>query len=297
MKLKKLSAILLGLLGVVTLSGCSQNDRSGTFYEIFVKPMDLSLSKIHEYTGSWGWSIVIITLVIRLLVLPFMLNNYKVQNKSRKGQELARPELEVVQKKQKATKEKEARAISNEEKMQARSELMELQREQMAIMKKYDAMPLSLGGCLPMLIPLPFLTGLFYTLSNPLYSAGITESTFLGVFNLGTRSYTLPIIAFIVYAIQTRLTMKLMPTPTQPGQEQMQSQMQMMQWLSPIMITVFSFLVAGAVAVYYIVGGIFMIFQTYLGHALYPPYKPEKQKKQTFDPEKVTLVSNKKKRK
>ena len=297
MKLKKLSAILLGLLGVVTLSGCSQNDRSGTFYEIFVKPMDLSLSKIHEYTGSWGWSIVIITLVIRLLVLPFMLNNYKVQNKSRKGQELARPELEVVQKKQKAAKEKEARAISNEEKMQARSELMELQREQMAIMKKYDAMPLSLGGCLPMLIPLPFLTGLYYTLSNPLYSAGITESTFLGVFNLGTRSYTLPIIAFIVYAIQTRLTMKLMPTPTQPGQEQMQSQMQMMQWLSPIMITVFSFLVAGAVAVYYIVGGIFMIFQTYLGHALYPPYKPEKQKKQTFDPEKVTLVSNKKKRK
>ena len=297
MKLKKLSAILLGLLGVVTLSGCSQNDRSGTFYEIFVKPMDLSLSKIHEYTGSWGWSIVIITLVIRLLVLPFMLNNYKVQNKSRKGQELARPELEAVQKKQKAAKEKEARAISNEEKMQARSELMELQREQMAIMKKYDAMPLSLGGCLPMLIPLPFLTGLFYTLSNPLYSAGITESTFLGVFNLGTRSHTLPIIAFIVYAIQTRLTMKLMPTPTQPGQEQMQSQMQMMQWLSPIMITVFSFLVAGAVAVYYIVGGIFMIFQTYLGHALYPPYKPEKQKKQTFDPEKVTLVSNKKKRK
>ena len=297
MKLKKLSAILLGLLGVVTLSGCSQNDRSGTFYEVFVKPMDLSLSKIHEYTGSWGWSIVIITLIIRLLVLPFMLNNYKVQNKSRKGQELARPELEVVQKKQQAAKEKEARAISNEEKMQARSELMELQREQMAIMKKYDAMPLSLGGCLPMLIPLPFLTGLFYTLSNPLYSAGIIESTFLGIFNLGTRSHTLPIIAFIVYAIQTRLTMKLMPTPTQPGQEQMQSQMQMMQWLSPIMITAFSFWVAGAVAVYYIVGGLFMIFQTYLGHALYPPYKPEKQKKQTFDPEKVTLVSNKKKRK
>ena len=295
--MKKLSAILLGLLGVVTLSGCSQNDRSGTFYEVFVKPMDLSLSKIHEYTGSWGWSIVIITLVIRLLVLPFMLNNYKVQNKSRKGQELARPELEVVQKKQQAAKEKEARAISNEEKMQARSELMELQREQMAIMKKYDAMPLSLGGCLPMLIPLPFLTGLFYTLSNPLYSAGIIESTFLGVFNLGTRSYTLPIIAFVVYAIQTRLTMKLMPTPTQPGQEQMQSQMQMMQWLSPIMITAFSFWVAGAVAVYYIVGGVFMIFQTYLGHALYPPYKPEKQKKQTFNPEKVTLVSNKKKRK
>ena len=295
--MKKLSAILLGLLGVVTLSGCSQNDRSGTFYEIFVKPMDLSLSKIHEYTGSWGWSIVIITLIIRLLVLPFMLHNYKVQNKARKGQELARPELEVVQKKQQAAKEKEARAISNEEKMQARSELMELQREQMAIMKKYDAMPISLGGCLPILIPWPFLMAIFYTLTNPLYSAGIVDSTFLGVFSLGTRSYTLPIIAFIVYAIQTKLSMKMMPQTVQPGAEQMQNQMQMIQWISPVMIAGFSFIVAGAVAVYYIVGGLFMIFQTYLGHALYPPYKPEKQKKQTFNPEKVTLVSNKKKRK
>ena len=297
MKLKKLSAILLGLLGVVTLSGCSADDRSGTFYETFVKPMDIFLAKIHEYTGSWGWSIVIITLIIRLLVLPFMLHNYKVQNKARKGQELARPELEVVQKKQQAAKEKEARAISNEEKMQARSELMELQREQMAIMKKYDAMPISLGGCLPILIPWPFLMAIYYTLTNPLYSAGIIDSTFLGVFSLGTRSYTLPIIAFIVYAIQTKLSIKMMPQPTQPGQEQMQNQMQMMQWLSPIMIAGFSFIVAGAVAVYYIVGGLFMIFQTYLGHALYPPYKPEKQKKQAFDPEKVTLVSNKKKRK
>lgn len=295
--MKKLSAILLGLLGIVTLSGCSPDDRSGTFYETFVKPMDIFLAKIHEYTGSWGWSIVIITLIIRLLVLPFMLHNYKVQNKARKGQELARPELEVVQKKQQAAKEKEARAISNEEKMQARSELMELQREQMAIMKKYDAMPISLGGCLPILIPAPFLMAIYYMLTNPLYSAGIIDSTFLGVFSLGTRSYTLPIIAFVVYAIQTRLTMKMMPQSVQPGAEQMQSQMQMMQWLSPIMITAFSFWVAGAVAVYYIVGGLFMIFQTYLGHALYPPYKPEKQKKQAFDPEKVTLVSNKKKRK
>ena len=218
-----------------------------------------------------------------------MLKNYKSQNEARRGQALARPELEVVQAKQKAAREKEARAISNEEKAQARSELMELQREQMAIMKKYNAM---------LLIQMPFLTGLFFTLSNPLYSAGIIDSTFLGVFSLGTRSYILPVIAFIVYAIQTRLAMRMTPQVTQPGQEQLQGQMQMMQWLSPVMIAVFSFWVAGAVAVYYIVGGVFLIFQTYLGYKIYPPYKPEKQKKQAFDPNKVTLVSsNKKKRK
>ena len=210
---------------------------------------------------------------------------------------MARPELEVVQAKQKAAREKEARAISNEEKTQARAELMELQREQMAIMKKYDANPISVGGCLPLLIQMPFLTGLFFTLTNPLYSAGIIDSTYLGVFNLGTRSYVLPIIAFLVYAIQTKLTMAINPPLVQPGQEAMQGQMQMMQWLSPVMIAIFSFWVAGAVAVYYIVGGLFLIFQTYLGYKIYPPYKPEKEKKQEFDPNKVTLVSNKKKRK
>lgn len=295
--MKKLSALMLGFASVFFLSGCSAQDRSGTFYETFVKPMDMFLNKIHEYVGSWGWSIVIITLIVRIIILPFMLNNYKTQNKARRGQVLARPELEVVQAKQKAAREKEARAISNEEKTQARAELMELQREQMAIMKKYDANPISVGGCLPLLIQMPFLTGLFFTLTNPLYSAGIIDSTYLGVFNLGTRSYVLPIIAFLVYAVQTKLTMAINPPLVQPGQEAMQGQMQMMQWLSPVMIAIFSFWVAGAVAVYYIVGGAFLIFQTYLGYKIYPPYKPEKEKKQEFDPNKVTLVSNKKKRK
>lgn len=257
--MKKLSALMLGFASVFFLSGCSAQDRSGTFYETFVKPMDMFLSKIHEYVGSWGWSIVIITLIVRIIILPFMLNNYKTQNKARRGQVLARPELEVVQAKQKAAREKEARAISNEEKTQARAELMELQREQMAIMKKYDANPISVGGCLPLLIQMPFLTGLFFTLTNPLYSAGIIDSTYLGIFSLGTRSYVLPIIAFLVYAAQTKLTMAINPPLVQPGQEAMQGQMQMMQWLSPVMIAVFSFWVAGAVAVYYIVGGLSLI--------------------------------------
>ena len=52
--------------------------------------------------------------------------------------------------------------------------------------------------------------------------------------------------------------MAINPPLVQPGQEAMQGQMQMMQWLSPVMIAIFSFLVAGAVAVYYIVGGIIL---------------------------------------
>ena len=294
--MKKLSALLLGLVTMFVLSGCSPQDRSGFFYDTFVKPTDIFLNWLYTHVGSWGLTIIIGTVILRGVILPFMLRNYKTQREARRGQKLAKPELDIIQAKQKEAREKEARAISNEDKMKARSELMELQREQMAIMKKYNAMPISLGGCLPLLIQMPFLTAFFYVLSSPVYSAGIVDSKFLGIFELGQRSYILPIIAFIVYFVQMRVNMKLMPQQAPAGQEALQNQMQMMQWLSPIMITVFSFLVAGAVAVYYIAGGLFLIAQGYLGHLLYPPYPEEKETKSSFEPNKVTVVPSKKKK-
>lgn len=293
---KKLTAISLGLLMMLMLTGCSADDRDGFFYDTFVKPMDMFLKFIYDTVGNWGLAIIIITVIVRLLILPFMLQNYKTQRESKKGMELAKPELSVVQERLQELKKEEVRAITKEDKIRIRNEQMNLQREQMAIMKKYNANPISVGGCLPILIQMPFLSGLYFTLVNPLYSEGIVNSTFLG-FNLGTRSYVLPLVAFAVYFVQMKVQMSLMPVNVQPGQEAMADQMKMMQWLSPILITVFSFYVAGAVAVYYIIGGIIMIGQTYIGYKLYPPYKPEKKHSNAVDPNKVQLVPKKKKKK
>lgn len=294
--MKKLSAILLAAVSIFTLSGCSPQDRDGWFYDGFVKPMDIFLKNIYDMVGSWGIAIVVITIIMRLIILPFMLGNYKKSRQAKIGMEKAKPELDVINQKLEALKKEEVRAISKEDRQRVRMQQVEIQKEQWAVMKKYNANPMSLGGCLPILIQAPFLTGIYFTLVNPAYSVGIVDSTFLG-FNLGTRSYILPIIAFIVYAIQTKLTLKLMPqTNVQPGQEAMAAQMQTMQWITPFMIAFISFTVAGAVGLYYIVGGIFVIGQTYLGYLLYPPYKPEKNT-DTFDPNKVTLVSKNKKKK
>ncbi|MDO4813880.1 MAG: membrane protein insertase YidC [Gemella sp.] len=295
--MKKLSLIVLSLSSMFILSGCTPQDRDGWFYETFTKPMDLLLKYIYDIVGSWGVAIVIVTLIMRIIIMPFMLKNYKQQRLARIGQEKAKPELDVIRTKLEELKKEEVRAISKEDKLKVRTAQMELQREQFAVMKKHNANPMSLAGCLPLLIQAPFLTGIYFTLINPLYSSGIVDSTFLGVFNLGTRSYVLPIIAFIVYGIQTKLTLQLMPTNVQPGQEALAEQMKLMQWITPVMLAFISFVTAGAVAVYYIVGGIFLIGQTYLGYKLYPPYKPEKEEKTNFDPNKVTLVSNKKKKK
>ncbi|WP_228098437.1 MULTISPECIES: membrane protein insertase YidC [unclassified Gemella] len=293
---KKISVLTLFLLTTITLTGCSAEDREGWFYETFVKPMDLFLKWIYDLVGNWGLAIILITVVVRFIVMPFMLYNTKKQRDAKIGMEKARPELTVVQEKMSELKKEEVRAITNEDRMRIRTAQMELQKEQMAIMRKHNAMPFSVGGCLPILLQMPVMTGLYFTLLNPYYSDGIKEATFLGIFNLGSRSYILPIIAFIVYAIQIQLTMKLNPQPIQPGQEAMANQMKAMQWISPVMIAGFSFIVAGAVGLYYIIGGLFLIIQIYIGYLLFPPYIPEKQssKENNFDESKVTLVSNKK---
>lgn len=295
--LKKTVLMLLSVISAVTLSGCSAQDRSGWFYNGFVEPMDKFLMAIYDCVGNWGLAIIIITIILRLIIMPFMLNNYKRQKQARIGMEKARPELSVVQEKLKELKKEQVRAITQEDKIRIRKMQMDLQREQMSIMRKYDANPISIGGMLPIFIQMPFLTGLYFTLINPAHSKGIVDSTFLGIFNLGTRSYILPIIAFIVYAIQTHLNIKLMPqTNVQPGQEQMAKQMQVMQWITPFITASISFTLAGAVGLYYIVGGIFLIAQTFIAHKLYPPYIP-KEEKDNSDENKIKLVSNKKRKK
>lgn len=72
--------------------------RSGWFYEVwFVEPMDKFLKYIYDIVGSWGLAIIIITLILRLIIMPFMLNNYKKQREFKIGMKKAKPELSVVQ--------------------------------------------------------------------------------------------------------------------------------------------------------------------------------------------------------
>ena len=61
------------------LTGCSSKDTDGFFYNTFTKNMDMFLSNINVYVKSWGISIIIITLIVKGIILPFMLKNYKKQ--------------------------------------------------------------------------------------------------------------------------------------------------------------------------------------------------------------------------
>ena len=273
------------------LTGCSSNDTDGFFYNTFTKNMDMFLSNINVYVKSWGISIIIITLIVKGIILPFMLKNYKKQRTSSINMEKAKPELDLVQSKIKKLSEDQKRAFNNDERMKIRIEQTELQKELFKIYKKYDCSPAIFGNLIPILIQAPFISGLYFTLQNPIYSKDILDSSFLSI-SLGEKSYILLILVFVIYMIVGKISQSMMQSnpmsQTTPEAERIQNVSKNMVWITPIMLTFLTYTSIAAIGIYFVVSGILVTFQILLGRKLYPPYVPKPVK--TSNKQKTKLV-------
>lgn len=248
---KKITLLLFLAASVLVLSGCSAvENEEGFFYSIFVKPFAFSLDYLGNlFNGSYGLAIVVITIVIRLVLMPFMLRTYKRQQGMKVKMDRMRPEMEDIQKRLKETKDKE--------------EQMKVQQEMMGLYKKHQVNPLNMG-CLPVVIQMPIIMGLYFAI---LYSPDVKSHEFLW-FNLGSPDILMTLIAGAVYFFQARVSLWTMP-------EQQKKQMKIMVYISPIMIMFISFTSMAALPVYWTVGGILLIIQTFIGRKFYSEH-PEK---------------------
>ncbi|KAE9133847.1 hypothetical protein PF010_g2666 [Phytophthora fragariae] len=132
------------------------------------------------------------------------------------------------------------------------------QQETMAVYSKHGYNPLSLG-CLPMLLQIPILSGLYYAIRmNP----EMAHHTFLW-FKLGSPDMILPFVAAAVYLVQAKVTQAgNLPLNGQTG-------MGWIVYLSPIMMGFFSLSMPAAIPLYWCVGGLVMILQTLLSKRMY----------------------------
>lgn len=261
MKKKALLPLLLGVM--VFLAGCDyskSSNRNGFFYNTFVEPM----AKILHWLGhsvfhdDYGIAIIVLVLVIRIILLPFMLSNYKNSHMMREKMKIAKPEVEGVQ-------EKVKRARTQEEKMAANQEMME-------VYKKYDINPMkSALGCLPVLIQMPIVMGLYFVLRYRI-GGGITEHPHFLWFNLVHPDIWITIIAGVLYFIQAWVSSKQMP-------EEQRQMTYMMMIVSPIMIIWISLSSASALGLYWSVSAAFLIIQTFFANKNY-----EKVAKQEIGP-------------
>lgn len=224
---------------------------------------------------SYVLAILVFTLIIRILILPF---NIKAA-KSTQGMQKIQPELKKIQAKYKDNPEK------------LNSEMMKLYKDNNVSLT---------GGCLPSLLPLPILMALYYVFFR---IDGMNGQSFLWIKDLGApdRFFILPVLA----ALSTYLPSYLMSkaTPQQEGGMNMGTMNLVMAGMMGFMSLNFK----SILVLYWIIGNVIQGIQTYFLN--YRPamkeIKSREENDQTLEKEKFVmsvdgpknLASTKKKKK
>jgi len=123
------------------------------FEYLITRPLGFIIDLIYGLVQNYGLAIIIFTVIIKGVLLPLNIKSQKAMKKQQKIQ----PVIQELQKKYANDQEK-------------------LQREMMKIYKENNVS--MMGGCLPMLIQLPILIGLYQVIQRPInYLAGVKEWT------------------------------------------------------------------------------------------------------------------------
>ncbi|WP_017471597.1 YidC family membrane integrase SpoIIIJ [Amphibacillus jilinensis] len=241
--MRKKVLIVVALLGLVLLlSGCGNvnepitAESEGFWDSYFVFPLSwLIINVANFFNGNFGIAIIIVTLFFRLLLVPL---NVK-QLKSSKAMQEIQPQL----------KELKEKYSSKDAQTQQK-----LQEETMKLFQQNNVNPMA--GCLPIFVQMPILIGLYQSIMR---TPGLQEGSFLW-FELSQSDpfYILPIVAAGATFLQQKLTM----AGTNATQNAGNPQMTMMLYMMPIMIGVMSMFFPAALALYWVVGNVFMVLQT-----------------------------------
>lgn len=194
----------------------------------FISRPLLSLMKfLHEILGNWGLAIIGLTLIVRLILLPFNIMSFKSSRAMMKIQPLLKTARERY-----------------------KDDPMRVNRETMAIMKEHKANPLS--GCLPMLIQIPIFFALWRAIGS---SIEIYQQPFIGwITDLSSpdKYFVLPILMGITMYFQQKLT----PTTMDPMQAKILNFM-------PIIFTIFMVGLPSGLTLYNFVSALFGVIQQY----------------------------------
>ncbi|MCF2625685.1 membrane protein insertase YidC [Fusobacterium perfoetens] len=190
-------------------------------YGIFEK----ILVAIYGMTGSFGLSIILLTILIKIVLLPFTLK----QDKSMKEMKKLQPKIDELKDKYK-----------NDPQL--------LNQKTMELYKEHKVNPA--GGCLPLIIQLPILWALFGVLRK---EGVVPDEAFLW-FSLVTPDpfFILPILNGAVSFVQQ----KLMGTSNNP-------QMKNMMYIFPIMMIFISYKMPGGLQLYWLTSSVTGVIQQY----------------------------------
>jgi YidC/Oxa1 family membrane protein insertase len=208
-------------------------------FSVIVVPLLRSLKWVHTYVGNWGWSIVVLTVIINVILFPLQ---HKSIVSMRKMQEI-QPQMKAIQDRYAKFK------ATDPEKQKMNQELMALYRER-------GVNPAS--GCVPMLLTMPLLLAMWAMLQTSIELRGAPFILWIHDLTAHDPYYVTPLLMGATTFWQQKIT----PTAgADPAQQKM------MMLMPGIMTVMFLWLPAGAL-VYYIVSNVLRIGQQYLTYSI-----------------------------
>lgn len=194
---------------------------------LIAKPLFWLLEKIHSYVGNWGWSIVLLTVLIKAVFFPLSAASYKSMARMKE----ITPRMQALRE----------RFKSDPQKMNA------------ALMELYKTEKVNpFGGCLPVVIQIPVFISLYWVLLSSVEMRGAPWILWIHDLSQQDPFFILPVLMAVSMFLQTRLN----PTPPDPVQAKMMMFM-------PIAFSVMFFFFPAGLVLYYVVNNVLSIAQQY----------------------------------
>lgn len=210
----------------------------GSMRRFLAVPILFAIDRLQRITGSYGVAIILFTIFIYSLFFPL---KWQSSRKMKKAQKYA-PRMKELQEKLKGMKSTDPR-------------MKELQKEQLRLMK--EANPL--GGCLPLLIQMPFLFALYSAIT---ISIDFRQATFLWIPDLsGPEPYILSFIRILPLLFASSMIVLQLLTPA-PTADPMQRKM--MAVGMPMMMLYILWSAPAGLLLYWLVGNIVGFLQQFI---------------------------------
>ena len=209
-----------------------------------VVPLLRALKWVDSYVGNYGWSIIILTVLINVAMFPL---RHKSVVSMRRMQDI-QPEVKAIQDRYANLK------MTDPAKQKMNTELMSLYRER-------GVNPAS--GCVPMLLTLPVLFAFYSMLSVAIELRGAPFVGWIHDLSIYDPLYITPILMGITQFVQTKMT----PTTADPMQQKM------MMFMPLVMMSFFLWAPSGLV-LYWTTSNLWAIGQQVLTNRLIGPPKP-----------------------
>jgi len=205
----------------------------GEYLGFIAKPLFLWLKWTHDHwVPNWGWSIVIVTLIINVAMFPLKWSSMKSSLKMAK----IAPQIKAIQEKYKKYKLSDPRR-------------QEMNPEISALYKKEGANPV--GGCVPMLLQMPFLFA-FYRMLGVVVE--LRHAPYLWMSDLSSPDpyHILPIGIILTMFVLQKMT---------PAGGMDPVQQKMMSFTMPVFLGIISWSLSAGLCVYWVLGNVIGIVQ------------------------------------